>query len=234
MKQSHQPKPDAPRKAFTLIELLVVIAIIAILAGMLLPALANAKETARRIACTSGMRQINLALQMYADDHDGDFPTRTVSRDRWPTLLYSGYQNLKLLRCPSDVVSPPTNGGSSPPDNAPRSYIFNGFNDVYGTMNPTNAITEGMVKYPSETISFGEKKSTSGHFWMDFLEGTFGNDFSELEQARHGGTGHNVAGRGSVYTFFDGSARYLQYGKSLAPFNLWAISGYWRTNAVTF
>ena len=65
------------RHAFTLIELLVVIAIIAILAAMLLPSLARAKETAKRISCANSLHQFGIAARMYVDESDGRFPPRT-------------------------------------------------------------------------------------------------------------------------------------------------------------
>ncbi len=239
----HRSLPDE-RLAFTLIELLVVIAIIAILAAMLLPALSQAKEMGRRAACTNNTKQLCLALQMYVDESEGKFPTRSVSTNWWPALLYDGYQNLNILRCPSDVPAPFTSGGPrpNPADSAPRSYIFNGFNDFFGTFRMTNSITENDIPESSATITFGEKEPTSGHFWMDFLEasrgsggggpvGVVGNDITELEQTRHSSRGNNSGGGGSIYGFVDGSVQFLRFGKCLTPINLWATTPYWRTNA---
>ena len=81
------------RSGFTLIELLVVIAIIAILAALLLPALSRAKGTAQRIACANNLRQIRLALGLYATDHDGRMPSREPFTNRWPAQLQPNYSN---------------------------------------------------------------------------------------------------------------------------------------------
>ena len=117
---------------FTLIELLVVIAIIAILAGILFPVFAQAREKARQTACVSGERQIGVALMQYVQDYDESYPNGSNfngaepiwAGEGWAGQCFPYLRNVALFRCPSDTNS----AGTS--ENVAVSYAYN-VNFVY-------------------------------------------------------------------------------------------------------
>ncbi len=115
MRSASQPSFD--RRGFTLIELLVVIAIIAILAAILFPVFAQAREKARQTSCLSNLKQIGLALIMYSQDYDEAFPSVIAQQSQdggcapnlewyalgggWTTLANPYIKNGQIFRCPS-------------------------------------------------------------------------------------------------------------------------------------
>ncbi|MEZ6193877.1 MAG: prepilin-type N-terminal cleavage/methylation domain-containing protein [Phycisphaerales bacterium] len=116
----------ASRDGFTLIELLVVISIIALLVGILLPALGAARKTAQRVKCASNLRQLGIGFAGYATDHQGKYPANTNDPKSWwyqataigaylpgDVITASGSIGGLTMPCPSDI------------DNAARSYTMN-------------------------------------------------------------------------------------------------------------
>ena len=112
------------RRGFTLIELLVVIAIISILASILFPTFAQAREAARRTSCTSNLRQLGFAMSMYSQDYDGLYPAQDLTQGvqsntyqrggvtvadwattpvtNWAKSIFSYVKNYQVFTCPSN------------------------------------------------------------------------------------------------------------------------------------
>ena len=137
------------RRGFTLIELLVVIAIIAILAAILFPVFARAREKSRQTACLSNCKQIGLASTMYAQDYDECLVMRATlnaggSEVRWYHALQPYMKNQQVYVCP-------TSGGKG----------YGGMD--YGAnchIIATSAYGLAVVKYPSETLAFADSDWT--------------------------------------------------------------------------
>ncbi len=196
------------RRGFTLIELLVVIAIIAILAAILFPVFARAREKARQSSCLSNLKQIMLATLAYAQDYDemmnelyrGGGPYNSVP---WTAQLEPYIKNRQIFVCPSNKFNHCSTAGSWAyvlwHDYWPNSY---GFNNWAG-QGPWAGYTDSggkelaKIKRPAEVIHIGDHTSCYQFYW------TTGNYVDTWNAS--GSRPHNDGGN---FAYVDGHAKW--------------------------
>jgi len=220
---------------FTLIELLVVIAIIAILAAILFPVFAQAREKARQSTCLSNTKQLGLSIMMYTDDYDETLPpstildsTMTTQIGYWSTAVQPYIKNLKILVCPSAKKFPIWSGSTT--------Y---GFNSDYLCPNPSVSTSDwsettgctalGKIAKTAETVMLAD---------IDFILNPDGTMQSQPKakapyHAQEWGVwtqncATNRHNGGFTITWCDGHSTYAKKGSDIWPLkgSGWANSDY--------
>ena len=188
-------------RGFTLIELLVVIAIIAILAAILFPVFARAREKARQTSCLSNMKQIATASMMYAQDYDETYALTALdcrghfsaTYTMWQEMLQPYVKNWQILMCPSRKVAGFTSllTGESIPNVISNAYAINqNFGYRSGPIAMANVEQPAQIIFATESSYYATRP-----FWW-----TYGTGYYLLAPAHNDGL--NAA-------FVDGHAKWL-------------------------
>ncbi len=199
------------RRGFTLIELLVVIAIIAILAAILFPVFARAREKARQTSCLSNVKQLALGALMYAQDYDDTFPKhfqQLTPQLFWLDVIQPYVKNVQLARCPSLSTNgdnpalvcacglPYAQAGYNWNVGTNRAPLYSdGLGWLYNDGRPWVSLSDCTV--PAQTILLGDVgTSTSG--WLLLIG--FLNQPASFSQIHNGG---------GNYAFVDGHGKWV-------------------------
>jgi prepilin-type N-terminal cleavage/methylation domain-containing protein/prepilin-type processing-associated H-X9-DG protein len=222
---THKRVHTGAQNGFTLIELLIVIAIIAILAAILFPVFARARENARRASCQSNLKQIGLGVMQYTQDYDEKYPlTETsvggVGNVRWRQMIQSYIKSSQVFACPSNTrnsVNFDNAAGNYPA--IPVSYAANEHimaeQDGRSMSSISSPSTRIMVVETIDDPTFGVWTPAVGYIGSPWAgNGNFlkaGN--VPMLFAGHMGT--------SNYLFADGHVKALRPTKTMSPMNMW-------------
>jgi prepilin-type N-terminal cleavage/methylation domain-containing protein/prepilin-type processing-associated H-X9-DG protein len=206
------------RNGFTLIELLVVIAIIAILAAILFPVFARARENARRSSCQSNLKQIALGIMQYSQDYDETFPqafiNATVVAGRpygWADAIQPYLKSEQIYQCPSETKAPSSNPSHTGAAGQPGAYTDYWYNRLlHGT-------AQAAIVSVSQTIMNGDGNGNSAGYNASGCGSNAGTGLATLTcnagvtYTYFGSTdvlGHHL--EGGNYAFVDGHVKWLK------------------------
>jgi len=215
------------KKGFTLIELLVVIAIIAILAAILFPVFARAREKARQASCQSNLKQIALASKMYTSDYDEKaLPMwawgvgavgEPVGRIWWTTLIQPYMKNEQALVCPSygggtyfgkgTATATPEPGCFRARTGVGKNWFSTdgsrGDRGYWGCGGPGDVLADSAVAWPAELIEYGDSDC--------IVMGP--NTLADVNNFMAGVSwpaGYNRHNEGANYAYFDGHVKFMK------------------------
>lgn len=221
----------AKERGFTLIELLVVIAIIAILAAILFPVFARARENARRSACQSNLKQIGLGMMQYTQDYDEKMPYTfsTVGGGiySWESVVQPYVKSAQLFACPSNSKKAQNtvdqNGNALSGEAIPKSYSTQSSEGGHwwpmcaqiGSWGACVPAPLSEIQSPAQTILVWETRyDHAGVTPNHVYQGVAGSAFSE----GYGLTNHLTT---SNYLFCDGHVKSLKPLATVTPLNMW-------------
>lgn len=198
------------KTGFTLIELLVVIAIIAILAAILFPVFAKAREKARQSSCLSNVKQLSLALFQYAQDYDERFPffiTGTPTQGRaWWNVTQPYVKNEQVLWCPSMSHNAPTTywGEYYPYPN------YGGNNNIFSV---AGGVSLGTIARPAEKVTIADSCHAMGDVWRfawPLAPGDWNSSPTKCTAAQtNRAESYSPHNGGTNYGFADGHAKWM-------------------------
>jgi len=228
------------RSAFTLIELLVVIAIIAILAAILFPVFAQAREKARQTSCLSNARQIGIASAMYTQDYDETIvpawllyslgEVTPFDEPLWPRTLQPYMKNTQILSCPSNSQRTPYTpqpGGWTALDDLGLYGIFGAYGRnacladhdaaLAGVVEPANSIQFAEAVVLEENIPTAKDFGYYLVFWKAFVRDELCPNGRSQAYAANMSIPARWHNEGANVTFFDGHAKWFRQSTLINP-----------------
>ncbi|BDI29487.1 hypothetical protein CCAX7_15380 [Capsulimonas corticalis] len=240
MHHSSHSKRTISVQGFTLIELLVVIAIIAILAAILFPVFAKAREKARQISCISNLKQIGLGLAQYSQDFDETLPYARIDGIAggpapWQAAIYSYVKSTQVFKCPDNPANVTINNTPNTDRGYPAipvSYVCVGGSDINGAasffggpvvmpyfvpgvpgLDPAPAAIAQLVS-PATTIAVGETRAAGA---TPRADPEFWTDDNDMRMQGHTGQ--------TNFLFADYHAKSMKPTATLTPtVNMWNVN----------